>query len=730
VGGHGPDDDSRWWDGLVTNVGRLMFATVATLGTQFLLTEPVLPRSTYFGMAQIAWLTAVAAFARPLRWKLRGILLVVALLVFGFIGDHDVGPRPAVLLSFETAAVLTALMFGGRAGMAVQGAAALALFVAGHLARPQAAALLAADIGRTSTQVRMSFAYFLIGGVTVVLVSAAFRRMGQSLAQTRAAEGALRESDERLRFALDAAAVGTWSMDLASGLVDWSRNVDRVLGVPREALPRTRAESLALVHPDDREAVAAEIADVEAGRTPDFRAEHRLITAEGRVRWVDTRARIRTDGRTGARRLTGTMVDVTARRTLEARRREAQATLLALAGSAAVRRGDRAAALRELTEAGTSLLGTARCGVWLLEEGDTSLRCLDLYEARPGRHSSGAAVAVGSAPAYFQALARQRAIAADDARADPRTRELDAGYLTPLGISAMLDAPVFLEGRMAGVICHEHVGSGPRAWTAEEQGLAGSLADCVARALEALARADGRRRLERAYDELGALSRRMETAKEEERRRIAHELHDELGQTVTAMKINLQIAAGAAGPGRDTGWIADMVALADRTIQVVRRLVQTLRPPLLDELGLVVALRALLEEQERRAGLRCTLEAPEALRALPDEIAMAAFRVVQESVDNALLHAHARAVAVTLRRPAERLEIVVRDDGGGFDVEAALARALDGNSLGLVGMRERARALGGTFSVSSRLGAGTEVRVELPVMPLDASVNSHRDQAS
>jgi signal transduction histidine kinase len=491
--------------------------------------------------------------------------------------------------------------------------------------------------------------------------------------------------------------------------------------VPREALPRTRAESLALVHPDDREAVAAEIADVEAGRSPDFRAEHRLITAEGRVRWVDTRARIRSDGRTGARRLTGTMVDVTARRTLEARRREAQGTLLALAGSAAVRRGDRAAALRELTEAGTSLLGTARAGLWLLEEGGASLRCLDLYEARPGRHSSGAAVAVGSAPAYFEALARQRAIAADDARTDPRTRELDAGYLTPLGISAMLDAPVFLEGRMAGVICHEHVGSAPRAWTAEEQGLAGSLADCAARALEALARADGRARLERAYDELGALSRRMETAKEEERRRIAHELHDELGQTVTAMKINLQIAAGAAGAGgnpgagRDTGWIADMVALADRTIEVVRHLAQSLRPPLLDELGLSAAVRGFLEQQERHAGLRWTLEAPEELRALPDEIAMAAFRVVQESVDNALQHAHARAVAVTLRRAAERLEIVVRDDGGGFDVEAALARALDGNSLGLVGMRERARALGGKFSVSSRLGAGTEVRVELPL---------------
>src|SRR4029079_8522057 len=115
------------------------------------------------------------------------------------------------------------------------------------------------------------------------------------------------------------------------------------------------------------------------------------------------------------------------------------------------------------------------------------------------------------------------------------------------------------------------VGSGPRLWSADEQTVAGSLGDCVARALEALARAEARARLERAYAELGVLSRRVESAKEEERRRIARELHAELWQTVTAMKINLQLAAGEA-PGGGGGWIADMLALADRTIQVVREL--------------------------------------------------------------------------------------------------------------------------------------------------------------
>jgi PAS domain S-box-containing protein len=560
----------------------------------------------------------------------------------------------------------------------------------------------------------MAAGFMVMGGVLIAVVSTALRRLEGSLSRARRAEEAVREADERLRLALDAASVGTWSMDAETGVVDWARNVDRVLGLPRPALPRSREEALAWVHPDDRAAAVAAVAEVSAGRAPEYRTEQRLVAPDGRVTWVETRARIRVAGRSGKRWLTGTLVDVTARKVVEQRRQEAQAVLLALAGSEAVRRADRRAALRELTEAGTRLLDVGRCGIWLLEDGGRALRCLDLFQRGRARHDEGTTIAVGAYPAYFAALAAERVIAADDARADPRTRQMETDYLAAFGITAMLDAPVFLEGRMAGVICHEHVGDEPRVWSADEQTLAGSLADCVARALEALARAEGRARLERAYAELGVLSRRMESAKEEERRRIARELHDELGQTVTAMKINLQLAAGdaAAGDGR---WTADMLALADRTIQVVRQLTHTLRPPLLDELGLVPALRAFLEEQERRSTVRCGLEAPDSVAPLPPEIEIAVFRVVQESVTNALRHARARAVQVAVRRTDGRIEIEARDDGAGFDVESVVGRALDGSSLGLVGMRERVRTLGGTFAVSSRPGAGTQITVSLPV---------------
>lgn len=710
-------EEDRAWETVLTNGARLMFLGSVPLGLQFVISTPGIPMRSVVAMVFVTAVAAVASFARFVSLAVRGYVLGAALLCFATVITHDLGPRPAAVLALQTASLIAALLYGWKVGVGVQAISSAFFFIAGITAPARAAAGFAADLGRTEAWVRMALTQFVLGGVLIVVVATAFRRVAESLRRARAAEAGIREGDERLRFALDAAAVGTWSMDVKSGVVDWSRNVDRVVGVDRERLPRNREEALALIHPDDRPAGAAAFDDVLSGRTPELRTDHRLLTPDGRVIWVETRARIRRDSRTGAPRLTGTMVDVSARLEAEARRAQAQATLLVLAGSAAVRRGDREAALRELTEAGTRLLGAARCGVWLLEEDGRVLRCVHLHEAESGDHARGPAIDAAAAPAYFEALTGARCIAAADAAADPRTRELGAGYLAPNQIAALLDAPIFLEGRVAGVLCHEHVGREPRVWTDEEEELAGSLADCVARALEALARAEARERLQRAYDELGALSRRMETAKEEERRRIAHELHDELGQTVTAMKINLQLAGAPDAPPPAPGWVADMVGLADRTIQVVRALSHSLRPPLLDELGLVAALRAFLEEQGWRANLSCKLDAPEDLGKLPPEIEIVAFRVVQEAVTNAVRHAQARSVRVSIARAEGTLRVSVRDDGRGFDVEAAFARAIDGGNLGLVGMRERARALGGKFEVRGKAGdeGGAQVSVELPV---------------
>jgi diguanylate cyclase (GGDEF)-like protein len=144
--------------------------------------------------------------------------------------------------------------------------------------------------------------------------------------------------------------------------------------------------------------------------------------------------------------------------------------------------GDPEGAIRAITETGCRTLGVARCSVWLLDDDRAHLRCVDLYEAGPGRHTSGLALAASEHPAYFAALEGEEPIAAVDVHGDPRTREL-AGYLGPLGIGALLDAPIRLGRRLVGVICHEHVGA-PRPWTAGDLKDAAFLASLASLAFE------------------------------------------------------------------------------------------------------------------------------------------------------------------------------------------------------------------------------------------------------
>jgi diguanylate cyclase (GGDEF)-like protein/PAS domain S-box-containing protein len=124
--------------------------------------------------------------------------------------------------------------------------------------------------------------------------------------------------------------------------------------------------------------------------------------------------------------------------------------------------------------------------VWRLVDGGAAIECIDLYERSRKQHSAGVRIAAADVPRYFEALQRERAIRANDARTDPRTSEFRASYLVPLGIKSMLDAPVFLRGKMVGVVCHEHTGK-PRRWKMHEELLAGSFADFVAVVLETAA---------------------------------------------------------------------------------------------------------------------------------------------------------------------------------------------------------------------------------------------------
>ncbi|HVF10045.1 MAG TPA: PAS domain S-box protein, partial [Abditibacteriaceae bacterium] len=183
--------------------------------------------------------------------------------------------------------------------------------------------------------------------------------------------------------------------------------------------------------------------------------------------------------------------DVTERRNavqaLEQRAQQAAHFQAALMDLARLNNADLAAALQKITEVDAATLNVERVSAWLFNEDESEIICQSLYQKSENRHDKGAALKAESYPRYFQALQEQRAIAAGDARNDAQTSEFAASYLIPLGITSMLDVPIWRHGQMVGIICHEHVGP-PRQWTLDEQEFASSIADMVSLALEAAER--------------------------------------------------------------------------------------------------------------------------------------------------------------------------------------------------------------------------------------------------
>jgi PAS domain S-box-containing protein len=217
--------------------------------------------------------------------------------------------------------------------------------------------------------------------------------------------------------------------------------------------------------------------------------------------------------------------------------------------------------------------------------------------------------------------------------------------------------------------------------------------------------------LEDAYHNLQALSAHLQSVREEERARVAREIHDELGQALTGLKFELRRLAQRLrdAPGGESAKVTALGAVVDETIHNVRRISSELRPAILDDLGLVAAVEWHAEEFEKRTGITCTVKAPRQRFEVGPDLGIALFRICQEALTNVARHARATAVRIVLTRTREHVVLEVRDNGAGIR-EAALT---DVRSLGLLGMRERARAFGGEVVFRGAPGRGTVVKVKI-----------------
>lgn len=217
---------------------------------------------------------------------------------------------------------------------------------------------------------------------------------------------------------------------------------------------------------------------------------------------------------------------------------------------------------------------------------------------------------------------------------------------------------------------------------------------------------------QRSIEQLRALAARLQSVREEERKRVAREIHDQLGQALTAIKIDLsalvrELPADLRHQSKGT---SSILKLVDETIQSVRRISTELRPGILDDLGLVAAVEWAGEEFEARTGTKCRLNLSEHGISIDPERATAVFRIFQETLTNVARHADASEIEVRLAKDDRDLTLEVHDNGRGIPED----KLSNGESLGILGMRERALLLGGEIIISGTPGKGTTVRVRIP----------------
>lgn len=388
--------------------------------------------------------------------------------------------------------------------------------------------------------------------------------------------------------------------------------------------------------------------------------------------------------------------------------------------------------LRETCEVAARTLQVERVGVWLFVDGRRAIRCYELFERRGGHHSEGAMLRAADFPTYFRGLEELRTIAAPDALRDALTHELGSAYLEPLGIRAMLDVPIYREGQVVGVVCHES--ASPRTWTNADRDFATTVADSIARQLEEAARKDADDALADAHAAQRAQSQKMEAL----RRLAAGVAHD--------FKNILQVVLGCAAEiGRDPGAspasanaVRQIEEAATRGAALARELLSFGR----DE-GCATKVVDVAELVERFAPMlrkaigpshRLTIErVPPTGRVLIDAAQLE--RVILNLVLNAR---DAMPAGGTVEIGISELEIEdgsgsyvvieVSDAGVGMD-EATRSRLFEpffttkregGTGIGMAVVDTIVERAGGFLHVESEPGAGTRIRVVLPRVASEA----------
>jgi len=451
--------------------------------------------------------------------------------------------------------------------------------------------------------------------------------------------------------------------------------------------------------------------------------------------------------------LLGISEDITERKQMERVEQERtrlleqqQIALCELAKHDAVYTGKFEDALRMITETGSRVLGVERASIWTFNEQGAALELLDLYERTPNRHITGFTLAAQDYPSYFQAIAdEEHAIAADDAHIDSRTREFSHSYLIPLGIGAMLDAPVRRRGQVVGVLCHEHVG-GPRSWSREEVYFSSSLATFMTLVLEARQRREAEQALVLAKEAAEIASR----AKSEFLASVSHEIRtpmnaivgmaDLLWETDLAPEQRKYLRIFRRAGGNLLGLINDILDLSK--VEVGHLELESTDFDLSDLLEKAIEILA-MRANEKGLELACHLspDVPRAVIGDPNRL----HQILINLISNAIKFTDSGSVTVQvmpdpeLRSPGA-IRFSISDTGIGIpsdkltsifesftQASASTTRKYGGIGLGLTISRQLAERMNGRIWVESTLGEGSRFHCCVQLAVQSGQAATHED---
>lgn len=274
-------------------------------------------------------------------------------------------------------------------------------------------------------------------------------------------------------------------------------------------------------------------------------------------------------------------------------------------------------------------------------------------------------------------------------------------------VKSLWGMPLRVDKNIIGVLL---VGfSRPYEWLPTERELMRAIADRSALAIHRARITEALRVREQRIAELSAHLLRVQ---EEERKRISRELHDETGQALMVIRLYLGMLENAVPTRGIRAKVRETVDVVDRTIEGIRRIIGKLSPLVLQELGLVAAIRKEAKDLAKNTGVKARVVVDESVGRLDPDVEMAVYRIVQEALHNVAKHAHAKSVCVRVSRDASLLRLVVEDDGIGVAGKSSSSR---GHSFGLAGIKERVNSMRGEMALSSTRGAGTRLEVSVPV---------------